>query len=844
MGMDLERLLKDWARQAFAPGRRVAQRYQAFRRLLEHNQQSLNLLTSLEEISHTGAGVDWARIQCLTEELCLSNQRMVDALIEMNPVAYDELESRCHAIASSLLKGVSLPEVSCSPPYALNLSDETWASDLAGEKARSLNRIIRDTDLAVPCGFVITTHACQFFLEHHRLRPRLNKLLAEISLEDMDRLERLSHDMQALIQGADMPQPVAEAVFHEIEDLSRKGVTGPWAVRSSACGEDGEKGWAGQYSSVLHVGSGQVLEALRTVLAGKYATRALVYRIRRGLADTETPMAALVMEMVEPSVSGVIYTHEQEAPDEDDCLAIYAVSGLCERLVNGSALPEVHYLSREPHPRVLRRVDSVGETLEGEKGHKAFLSEETAVFLASAGMALERLAGTPQDIEWVQNPEGKVFFLQSRPLSTGPAETHPSAHDECMPDREPILTGGITASPGIGIGPVFLIRTEDELKNVPEKAVLVSSTLPPSFASVMDRLHAVVADGGSRASHFASMAREHGLPVIVGTFRATEVLPPSTYATVDATRGRVYPGAAERPEKARPGPSPGDAQTPFSVRLRRIMALVSPLHLTDPAAPAFTPRHCESMHDLIRFCHEKAMVEMFSLIGSKGLGLGCSCRLATDLPLVMCILDLEAPGIPRSPNRKAIELASISCEPMQAFWKGLSHPDVLWRKGLMHMDWEGFDRISAGVFPLRSAALASYALFSKDYLHLHLRFGYHFAITDALCASHPDANYVAFRFKGGGGHLEGRLLRVQFIRMILEWAGFAVNTQGDLLEARFDRHGADITLDRLTLLGLLQGKTLLMDMTLTHLDQVQELTRSFQEHYPEFGTGACDPDAA
>jgi len=820
----------------------VAQKYQAFKRLLEHNQRSLEFLTTLEEIWHTGAMVDWARIQGLTQELCQSNHLMIDALIEMNPVVYKELESRFHEIASSLLAKVSLPDVSCSPPYVMGLRDETWASDLAGEKARSLNRILTNTYLAVPRGFVITTHAFQLFLEHNRLRPRLDKLLAKIRLEDMGRLESLSREIQALIQGADMPRAAAEAVSQKIEDLAMEGVTGPWAVRSSACGEDGERGWAGQYTSVLHVGSGQVLKALQTVMAGKYATRALVYRVRRGLADTETPMAALVMEMVEPAVSGVIYTIEQGAPDEDPCLAIYAVTGLCERLVNGSAIPEGHYLSREPCPRVRRRLTSDGQALKGDSSRKALISREIAVLLAKAGMELEKLAGTPQDIEWVQDVQGNVFFLQSRPLSTGPGGIHPSGYDECMPDREPLLTGGITASPGVGIGPVFLVRGEDDLLKVPRASVLVSATLPPSFASVMDRVHAVVADGGSRASHFASVAREHGLPVMVGALRATEVLPACGTVTVDATRGRVYPGVAEN-LKARPGPSPGDAKTPFSIRLRSIMALVSPLHLTDPAAPDFTPRHCSSMHDLIRFCHEKGMVEMFSVIGSQGRGLGRTCRLTTDLPLVMYVLDLEEAGIPRSPHRRSIDLASISCEPMQAFWKGLGHPDVVWRKGLMHTDWEGFDRISAGVFSLRSAALASYALFSKDYLHLHLRFGYHFAITDALCASNPDANYVAFRFKGGGGHLAGRLLRVQFIRMVLEWAGFAVNAHGDLLEARFDRHGAGNTLCRLTLLGLLQGKTLLMDMTLTHPDQVEELTRSFKEHYQEYGSGACGPES-
>ena len=127
---------------------------------------------------------------------------------------------------------------------------------------------------------------------------------------------------------------------------------------------------------------------------------------------------------------------------------------------------------------------------------------------------------------------------------------------------------------------------------------------------------------------------------------------------------------------------------------------------------------------------------------------------------------------------------------MLACWQGLTHPDVFWHKGLLHIDWEQVDRISSGLISLRSPTLASYAIVSEHYNHLILRFGYHFAVVDTLCGEHPEANYITFRFKGGGGAFENRLRRIHLIQNILEWAGFRVLTRGDLLDARFHRREA------------------------------------------------------
>ncbi len=834
--MYLRQLFSYWTLQAFAPGKLLRLKYEAFKDLLRHDKKSLELITDLEELLHAGTPVDWARVESLLRALRWSVGSLIRALISMRPAAYHDLQDRFRRLESSLLAAVAMPEINCGPPYTLSLAEAGEAPELAGSKAQALGRILRKTALPMPPGFVITTRAFFFFLEHNGLRHRLDELLAQVGLDDWERLMELCREMRAMIQEGEIPPQVQEEIQHRLEDNRRRGLAGPWILRSSALSEDGEASFAGQYLSVLKVPNSEFMPAYKKVLAGKYSPRAVAYRLRCGLADQETPMATLVAAMIDPKVSGVVYSWEPQCPaDTVPCLAVYAVPGLGASLVDGSKVPEVHYLSREQPPRRLAEVASPDCPLKPGGTGGACLAPEIAVALGGWALTLEALAGRPQDLEWCQDRQGSLFLLQSRLLKPGATGSQDLQTEKDMPEivQAPVLDGGVTASPGVGVGKVWLVEREAELGDIPEDAVLVAPILPPAFAAIIQRLRAVVADGGSRASHFAAVAREYGLPVLVGTLDATRRLIPGQVVTVDAVRQRVYQGEVESlkqyavKEKARP-------ETPFAARLQALMRFISPLNLLDPASPEFTSRNCRSFNDLVRFAHEKGMAEMFSLVGRQGRGLARARRLDTELPLVMYVLDLEG-GLDReAQDSKTIAPPNITSEPMRACWAGLSHPDVVWRQGLLHVDWEELDRISAGLVSFKSARLASYAIISQDYLHLILRFGYHFAVLDTLCGADPEANYLAFRFKGGGGDYQQRLWRVKLIKLVLEWAGFTVKTRGDLLDARFDRQPASRLLPRLTLLGILQGQTCLLDMALSGEEQVLQFVTNFQESYASY----------
>ncbi|KJR98519.1 MAG: hypothetical protein VR65_20150 [Desulfobulbaceae bacterium BRH_c16a] len=828
--MTLTRRLHYWATQLFAPNRLLTRKYTAFKELLRHDKRSLELISDLEDIRHSGTLVDTAAVARLTGALSWSVGSLIRSLSSMHPGFYRDLEQRFFELEKALSATLPAFDENRDPPYTLSLIEAADRPALAGGKAHALGRVLQATDLPLPRGFVITTNAFNLFLAHNDLRHRLDELLAEVRFDEGDkRLRELSGEMTGLIRQAEVPEVLVDDIRQRLAELRRLPCSGPWALRSSAVSEDGENSFAGQYTSILGVDDEDIPAAYMDIIAGKYTPHAITYRVRCGLADQEAGMAVILMEMIETRFSGVMYSRDvMPGEPSSGCLAVYAVAGQGSSLVDGTKEPSVYRFTREKQdrPAPVQEDSAVPEVNS--------LAPATAAMLAGWGMRLEQLFGSPQDIEWCEDMQGSCRILQCRPLQMTiddcPAGTEaPEAPD---PSRTILLSGGVTASAGVGTGGIFILQNDTQLADVPNGAVLVTATLPPVLAGILERLRAVVAEGGSRASHFASVARESGLPVISGMHGAMQKLTAGSIVTVDAGRNEVYSGTpwSNGHEK-----SSGIAwNTPFMNRLAALMELVSPLHLLDPASPEFSPRYCGSMHDLVRFAHEKGMAEMFSLVGPSGREMTGTRQLVGELPLTMNILDLGGGIVPEESQKKVVGPEQIASPLMRACWEGLSDPQVTWDRGLAILDWEQADRHSGGIMSLKSAALGSYAVLARDYLHLVLRFGYHFAVLDTLGGEDPEANYIAFRFKGGGGQYENRLLRVKLIERILAWAGFTVRTKGDLLDARFERRPVDQIISRLTLLGILQGKCRMLDMALTEDGQIDTMTESFKamlQHY-------------
>jgi pyruvate, water dikinase len=562
-----------------------------------------------------------------------------------------------------------------------------------------------------------------------------------------------------------------------------------------------------------------VLSAYKQIIASKYGYRAVIYRIRSGLSDIETPMAVLFMPMIGPKASGVIHTLDIEhcAREKGGALAVFAVDGQGDDLVSGRTTGRRVCLTRTEEPEVIGPDQGSGP-----------LDRDSVIRLAKAGLQAETFFEVPQDLEWVLDFNDKLYILQCRRLDTRQFQSTPSEKIPAITGRE-LASGLRLISSGMAFGPVFRISGPGEIDSIPRGAVVLAPTLDPEFSRVVENVAAFISEAGSRASHFGQIAREWGLPVLSGLADGS-VLGQGQVVTVYADQGKIYEGAVQIGRIASAEDHCMDmSRTLVGQRLKSVMPHITVLHLTDPRSPEFAPESCKSMHDFVRFCHEKGVSEMFTLVGKGSRAMARAKRLDSGLPMTMFVLDLGSGLFDSAAEKEVITPDDIKSGPMNALWWGLSSRDAVWDEKLKHADWEEFDRISSGIFSLDSHLLASYALLAGDYVHLMVRFGYHFSIVDGLSGEIPEQNYINFRFKGGGGTMEQRLNRLRFISGVLSSYGFQISRKGDLLDARIKGYKEGENQKRLAVLGILMAKTRLMDIRLDEESQADDEIAAFLE---------------
>ncbi len=773
--MWITQLFSHWSRQLFAPGTRLRQKYQYFRDLLALDRYCLEKMAEIEEIHYRGLSCDYARVVRLCNELDRGVSRLVKSLIALNPLRYRALKEYHSRISSDLGSALRTDRPQTGPPFVLSLDNEAEES-LAGGKARNLS-MIKAWGVAAPNGFCVTTRAYNAIIEANALRPVINDILGGICLESVEDLENRCTDIRDRIMDAAIPEEIQQEVDAQMAKLSASRL----AVRSSAVGEDGALSFAGQHTSVLKVKPENFAGAYKQVLAGKYTPRAVTYRIQAGLADENLPMAALVLEMVDAGESGVVYSSGIRNPDE---MEVYAVQGLGEKLVGGEVKPRQYVIGKQSGPGT---------------------AEDTPPYLDALfrhSLDLEKRFGKPQDIEWAVDRAGNLLFLQARPLGAlKPVKDAP------RPEL-PVLATGQWAASGLASGKIFLVRSHDDIPGIPKGCILVTKGLYPELTSAIGVLGGVIAVEGSAASHFATIARENALPVVINVTGAMEAFQNGQPVTVDGNHGVVHDGMADLSKL-----NPVRKQTWFTEKMNAVLKTVSRLNLNDAASEAFAPENCRSMHDLIRYSHEMGVREMFDLADRRGRGLQQSKVLDLDVPLSFRVLKLEDGLTESGDARKRITIDDVSCRPFIALFSGLTHEKVEWDQAVKHFDWEEFDKVSAGIFnPEKSSLLSSYGLLAGDYMHVLVRFGYHFTVVDTLAGKTPEQNYIRFSFKGGGAGDDQKAMRLDVIRRVLEKQGFNIDVRSDLLEADFSRKNQKDTERMLQVVGYILGRTRLMDM--------------------------------
>jgi len=812
--MLLNTLFKHWSYRIFAPGTIMREKYEAFKQLLRYDVHCHEQMAEFQDLFHGDHHEDLSRIRKRFALFSDQVAGMVAGLEIMAPVSYVSLKDYHKKFDFYIRFLLAPPTINFSPPFVLPLDEINPANKNIGNKARNLAILKNELNAPVPHGFAVTANSYHYFIEYNNLRGEIDDLLSELNIDSSHSLDWISGQIQERIRTAEMVPDIELAMYAAYDDLEQ-AVSRPLtiAVRSSAISEDGECSFAGQYESILGVTREKLIGAYLEVLASKYSPTALCYRIRNGLSDEETAMSVLMVEMVPAKSSGVLYTRAPlQETGESDKLHLHVIRGFGEALVSGAAIPDQYIMTREEHPRILSR-----------KEQHSVVTEKQVEALGRWGMKIEKYFQTTQDIEWAIDTDDTLYFLQSRPLHISAAM---ETSREVMVEEENLvvlLDGCERAAGGVAAGAVYRLDDNHKLEDIPLGAVLVTRDTPPSYVQVINRLAAVIAERGSRASHFATVAREFGVPFLAGTGKAAQTFAHDSQVTVDGDQGVVYQGKIE--SLIHKGADHLE-KNQYHRTLQEVLNFIAPLELVDPAGENFTPEGCRSMHDIVRFCHEKAVQAMFSS-ARPGTGRG-ALKLVADVPLDVFLFDVGGGIAAGTQESGSVPLARISSVPFQALWQGLGHPDVQWKQ--KPFDWDAYDKVelAGGIPPARdSFAFASYAVIGFDYLHFNIRFGYHFTIVDVLCGENSAENHCMLRFAGGGGDFDHRSLRIDFITRILEQLEFVVEKKGDMLEARLSSMESSAMQHKLDMLGRLLGATKLMDMVLEDEQMVIQCVDDF-----------------
>ena len=797
-----------------------------FKALLSANKRALATMASLEEAlkGERLFGMNFVRAKCTDIITAVFN--MVRQLNALSGGAHAALYERIKVVQRRI-SDITSPKIEAvSGPLVLPLewTDFSVTHEVGGKMA-SLGEAKQRLGSNIPKGFVVTASGFARFLEANNLQEEINRRMQLTDLSRLDAVFALSSSLQQLIIASPVPPDLADAITGHYRALAAERPDVRLAVRSSAIGEDDHgSSFAGQYRSELNVTGDILLDTYKEVVASKYGVTAMTYRINRGIPDDEVPMCVGCLEMVEAVAGGVAYSNDPLSRSDD--IVINAVPGLPKAVVDGSAEVDVFRIVRGDPLVITERVIAqkhfsiqsasdegvIKKPLAEEQGAAPALNDAQVLAVARAALGFEELYGLPQDVEWAFNEQGELVILQSRALP-GLDESGEGAP---LPEgAELLLEGGVCASSGVGAGTVFPVRRDADMLGFPKGAVLVVEQAHARWAPILGRAAAVVSEYGGTAGHLASVAREYGVPALFGVEQAFSLLAKDVTVTVDADSRRVLAGRVEEVLARKKEPRVSFAGSPVYRVLERAMEHIAPLNLLDPESPRFAPEYCETMHDITRYSHEKAVEEMFRMDESLFSG-RCGKQLKyKGGKLQYFVVNIEN-GFCRRVEGRYIELEDICCPPLHALWQGMvaipwAGPVGTTGRSFLALVAESAGNPELEITSASTRMMRNYFMVDKEYCNLQASFGYHFCTIEAQAGEAEQENYVNFHFKGGAANLGRRLLRVNAIADVLVENGFIVEVREDALSAWAEELTADEVLELLLILGYLVIHTRQMD---------------------------------
>jgi len=825
--------------------------FEKFRNILKGNNRVLELIAELEDKISGDYIFDIHYLQKTTSALSEELYRVVSNLNILSGNKYSvlfDIHSRIQLKLDTILEGKS---AIAEAPFVVRLDEiDRDDEELVGGKNAVLGEIRNHLRFDTPDGFAITAAAYHEVIKHNALMPKIRGIFQPGKADKPQLSEKEREEaVERLFKTVTIPPALSKSIVYELKNLYKKRKRKPYlAIRSSAVGEDeSARSYAGQFRSMLNISADKIVPAYISIITSRFKHLPYSSDIILHDSDSDLPMAVSVQEMIRAKAAGVAYSLDPAAATHDRMI-ISAVFGLGIPVVSGTANSDLFYVSRLHPSEIIEKKIVKKETMEvpvahggtevisvpGKLQRQPSVSDRQVIQIAEIAFVLERYFKKPQDIEWAVDENDQIHILQSRPLimSARPQKKHEKLLDSLNQYQVLLNKQGIIANRGIAAGKVYVVSEDMDAEAFPLGAIAVAQHSSPKLAPVIRKTAAIITDVGSSTGHMATLAREFGVPAIIGAGNATSILHTDMEITVDAQENIVYKGIIGQLLEYEIKGEDIYIDMPEYKVLRRILKRVAPLHLIDPGSKDFTGENCRTFHDIIRFSHEKAVLELINLnISSRRFPDIEPKALQLPIPLGLKVIDIGGGLTPLEKKQGKISPEDVISLPMKATLQGLTAPSM-WSTDPVELRFGDF-MSSITRYSDSDKKLAyqgeNLAVISDNYMNLSLRLGYHFNVIDAYISRNINDNYIYFRFVGGVTEDERRHRRALVIKSILEKNNFKVTVKGELVVGSIKKSSEPELKKILNTLGKLIGFTRQLDAKMQSEESVSYYTNSFFE---------------
>jgi pyruvate,water dikinase len=432
---------------------------------------------------------------------------------------------------------------------------------LVGGKGANLGEMTQ-AGIRVPGGYNITIEGFDIFIEANNLHDKIQDFLKDLNEDDTAVLQQVSKNIRDLMEIQPIPEDLEKLII-DAYDKAIEGFTDAFvAVRSSATAEDlPDASFAGQQETFLNVkGHDMLMDSVKKCWSSLFTPRAIFYRVQQGFSHEEVKLSIVVQRMVNSDTSGIMFTSDVTLGKPYSL--IEGGWGLGEMIVSGTVTPDTYIVKKSDltiHSKIhgrqlaqmIRNEEGGNIELEVEEDKKSAqkIPDKMIIEVAEAGNLIEDHYGRPMDVEWAVEDD-ILYILQARPVTTHIPEGDEEEDEEEATTEKKILVRGLGASPGEGYGKVVQVDSMDDLSKVKKGDILVTVMTTPDMVPAMVKSAGIVTNEGGMTCHAAIVSRELGIPCIVGTTNATEILKEGMTVTVAGKLGQVYEGKVLSKKKA------------------------------------------------------------------------------------------------------------------------------------------------------------------------------------------------------------------------------------------------------------------------------------------------------